>query len=118
MLYRIKVRSVKSNDGWVESEGEDFADALQNWHIESTWASDIKYDQLPRNEGTEIHYFLVAWDTDGERWISRVVSSPIRRKGGVRIKTKYPTLSELAVKVGLPEDALDGPWEGESDKWQ
>jgi len=63
------------------------------------------------------NYFLIAFDTAGERYISRMVESPLRR-GGVQRKRTLPTLQELAVQAGLTPDALDpGAWEDEENKW-
>jgi hypothetical protein len=114
MLYRFRIRTTARNDGWFTAEGISLDDAVQTWHLQHCDLSDSKYmHQLP-NGGYEKWHFLVAFDAAGERLISRVCASGIWR-GSVRRIGQAPTLQALAVQMGLPQDALDGEWEGEEN---
>ena len=116
--FRFRVQNVTAKGGWVVAEGESFEAALQGWHMRQTALSDATYDhylQDPRQ--FDVEYFLLAWNEAGERFVSRIVSSPLRWKGGVRVNKTLPTKQELALQMGLAADALDGPWEGEETTW-
>lgn len=121
--YKFKVSKLSAK--WAKAQGVSFNDALQNWHLEHRDMSDAVYDHHLRDpnrdvaiRGGDIEYFLIAHDEAGERFISRVVSCPIRRRGGVCRQEKLPTLQELATSLGLPSDAFEGPWEGEEEEWK
>ena len=121
MLYQFRVNKREQHAGWVTTDGSSFNDALQTWHARHLDASDIVYDHFSRNEtppSNEVEYFLIAFDTAGTRYISRMVESPLRRSGGVRCNKTLPALQKLAVQAGLEADAL-GPgalWEDEETK--
>jgi hypothetical protein len=120
-MYQFRVNKHEQHAGWVTTDGSSFNAALQSWHALHLDASDIVYDHHTRHEtppSNEVEYFLIAFDTTGERYISRMVESPLRRSGGVRLKRTLPTLQELAVQAGLEADALDpGAWEDEETAW-
>lgn len=112
------VCSLLTDDGWLYAEGKDENDAIQNWHAK--WYSDYSdgvYDQHVRGEGKETEYFLIAYNETGERLISRICANPLRRRGGVKLIRQYETRQELAVRLGLPPDALDQPWEDDEQTY-
>jgi len=116
--YKFRVNKLAINDGWVEATGTSFEDALQNWHTENVDLSDAEYEHWHHDPADgDVEHFLIAYNEAGERFISRMVSCPLRRKGGVRSRKPSPTKQELAVSLGLSSAALDGPWEGEEEDW-
>jgi len=115
--FKFRRKDGNQQDRWVTAEGTSFEDALQNWHLENLECSHVIYDLFPRKLGMEVWYFLVVWNEQGERFISRGIKSPLRRVGGVRRNQTLPSLQDLAIQAGLAKDDLDGPWEGEEQEW-
>jgi len=111
MKYKFRIIKPKMTD-WIEQEGTSFADAIQQYHFDNVGMFDITYAP----EGKEEQCFaLFESASTGEKLLSRICRSRIRRKGGVESKAskQRKDISYVASQLEVPVEDLTGEWEGE-----
>lgn len=113
MLYKFK--AVKPQESsWLECEGKNKADAVQNWHLDNCGLVDTGFMATLEDGRKEMQYFALFEFEDGEQLISRICKMGLYRKGGVPPPGRAPTLQDIADRLEVDVDELQG-WIGEEE---
>lgn len=109
----FKFRYIKPiQSEWIEEKGSSVEDAIQNHHIKDNNDKLFGVRIMVKNAGIIEHqsFALVECET-GEKLISRICSTGIFRKGGVKDNND---LSFVASKLDVSLDSLMPPWSEET----
>ena len=109
--YRCRFIAPRRSD-WSTVEAGSPELAANELHARDEHTYAITYTPDPTKPGARVHFARVEVEGCGA-WVSRVYTSAILRRGGVRSR---PTLAEVAKAVGWegdPAELLAEGWEGE-----
>lgn len=110
---KFKYLKPKETD-WIESNCSSPIEAIQNHHYDNY---ECGYDVIimvdcDSSGKKEKQGFALVKTEDGQEYISRICSSGLWRKGGVK-PPHVKGLEYVAEILGVEIDRLKGPWESE-----
>lgn len=112
--YRCRFIAPRQSD-WSTVEAESPELAANEFHSRDERTYAITYIPDPDKPGARVHFARV--EVEGhDSWVSRIYTSAIVRRGGVRSKRTAVTLDDVAGAVGWendPADLLADGWIGE-----
>lgn len=101
---------------WIEIEGDTLEAAIQEYHSQNTYiyhGSNVL--SVGINVSLEKQWFAVFETVDGLELISRICTTGIFRKGGVKPRGAPQTLADVARVLKVKLEDLEDKWYGEEE---
>lgn len=116
--YRCRFTMPRRSD-WstVEADSPEIAANELHAHDEKTYAIGYEFD--PDEPGRRVYFASVEVEGHGE-WVSRMYTSCIIRRGGIRGRRPV-TLADVAKAIGWthdPAELIAEGWDGEEEAWR
>lgn len=121
MTYRCRTVAPRQTS-WCDVEASSPEDAAQTHHDRRLRSDSIVYVPDEKEAGNRVYFALVEVEGHGEM-VSRIFTSEILRRGGVKSKCQPVTLSPLtgvAQALGWgrdPQELVASGWDGETEDW-
>lgn len=118
IIYRCRFTAPRQSD-WSTVEADSPELAANELHDRDPKTYAIGYEPEPDKPGRRVYFASVEVEGHGE-WVSRMYTSSIVRRGGVKSR-RAVTLAEIARAIGWqhdPAELLAAGWDGEESVWR
>lgn len=116
--YRCRTVAPRQTS-WCDVEALSPEDAAQTHHDRRLRSDSIVYVPDEKKAGSRVYFALVEVEGHGEM-VSRIFTSEILRRGGVKSNRPPVTLADVAQALGWgrdPQELVASGWDGETEDW-